>query len=59
MLLIDPNFGALHLFLAYWWNHRATYRSAFSEIKCGWRLRAYPLSSVEVFLSVRASLRNA
>ena len=22
MLLIDPNFGALHLFLAYWWNRQ-------------------------------------
>jgi hypothetical protein len=35
MLLIDPNFGVLHLFLAYWWNRRATCRSAFSEVKCG------------------------
>ena len=40
MLLIDPNFGVLHLFLAYWWNRRATCRSAFSEVKVRWRFRA-------------------
>lgn len=51
MLLIDPNFGALHLFLAYWWNRQRYLPLCVLRSKVGLRLRAYSLSSVEVFFA--------